>query len=305
MLDIHQLNVFLVAAETLNFTKAAQQLHMTQPSVSQHISNLERHFDLPLFLRTGRNLELTDAGMTLLPLVRDAAGISIRIDEVMESLKGSIYGHLIVGCSTTPGKYLLPQLLAGFHRKHPQVRVSCQVSPQTEALKNVSEGFSHFVLFSLDNSNLIDIEAIPFICDPILLIAPVDHPWAIKGEIEPEDLMDGEYILRETSSGTSNAVWEALAQKDISISDLKVLITLGNSEAISLAVKEGIGVGFVSKLVVDLLCQDKVSVVRIRGIDICRQIYIGRNNRRPATGAQTAFWNYLTSQINTIDVIKK
>ena len=305
MLDIHQLNVFLVAAETLNFTRAAQQLHMTQPSVSQHISNLERHFDLPLFLRNGRSLELTDAGMALLPLVRDAAGISVRIDEVMESLKGSIYGHLIVGCSTTPGKYLLPQLLAGFHRKHPQVRVSCQVSPQIEALKNVAEGDSHFVLFSLDNNNFYDIEAIPFVCDPILLIVPLNHPWAKKGEIEPTDLLNGEFIMRETTSGTSNAVWEALSQKDISISDLRVLITLGNSEAIALAVQEGIGVGFVSKLVIDLLCQNKVAVVKIRGIDICRQIYIGRNNRRPATGAQTAFWNFLTSHINTIEVLAK
>ena len=70
MLDIHQLNIFVVAAETLNFTQAAQQLHMTQPSVSQHIQALERHFDIELFIRNGRNLELTDAGMALLPMAR-------------------------------------------------------------------------------------------------------------------------------------------------------------------------------------------------------------------------------------------
>ena len=78
MLDVHQLNVFLVAAETLNFTQAAQQLHMTQPSVSQHIQGLERHFDTLLFLRNGRNLELTDAGMALLPLAKEAVMLSMR-----------------------------------------------------------------------------------------------------------------------------------------------------------------------------------------------------------------------------------
>ncbi len=86
VLDVHQLNVFLASAETLNFTRAAKQLHMTQPSVSQHIQGLERHFDLPLFIRSGRNLELTDAGLALLPFAREAVSLSVRIDETMESL---------------------------------------------------------------------------------------------------------------------------------------------------------------------------------------------------------------------------
>ena len=88
MLDVHQLNVFLMAAETLSFTQAAQQLHMTQPSVSQHIQGLEHHFDTQLFFRNGRNLELTDAGMALLPLTKEAVMLSQRIDETMASLKG-------------------------------------------------------------------------------------------------------------------------------------------------------------------------------------------------------------------------
>ena len=98
MLDVHQLNVFLVSAETLSFTQAAQRLHMTQPSVSQHIQGLEHHFDMQLFLRTGRALELTEAGLALLPLAREAVELSIRIDETMESLKGKVFGHLMVGC---------------------------------------------------------------------------------------------------------------------------------------------------------------------------------------------------------------
>lgn len=293
MLDIHQLNVFLVAAETLNFTQAAQQLHMTQPSVSQHIQGLERHFDLPLFLRNGRNLELTDAGMALLPLAREAVALSVRIDEKMESLKGNIYGHLIVGCSTTPGKYILPQLLARFHRIYPQVRVTCQVLPQAEALRNVDEGEAHFTLFSLDRTSYSNIEAFPYMCDPIVLIAPLDHPWAERGEIAVNELVEGEYIMRETSSGTFAAVREALAQHGLSTGDLRILITLGNAEAIAMAVQEGIGVGFISQMVIDRLCPGRVAQVRIRGMEICREIHFGRNSRRPATAAQNAFWNFL------------
>ena len=295
MLDVHQLNVFVVAAEELNFTQAAHQLHMTQPSVSQHIQGLERHFDTLLFLRNGRNLELTDAGMALLPLAKEAVMLSMQIDETMASLKGGLYGHLIVGCSTTPGKYILPHLLARFHRKYPQVRVTCQVSPQMDALQSLEDGDAHFALFSLPHDGFPDVEAITFMCDPITLVAPLNHPWAERGEIEVSELLDGDFIMREVSSGTFNAVREALAKHDISISDLRILITLGNAEAIALAVQEGLGVGFVSKLVIDRLCRDKVAEVKVRGMEICRQISVGRNSRRMATNAQKAFWEFLTN----------
>lgn len=303
MLDVHQLNVFLVAAETLNFTQAAQQLHMTQPSVSQHIQGLERHFDTLLFLRNGRNLELTDAGMALLPLAKEAVTLSMQIDETMVSLKGDLYGHLIVGCSTTPGKYILPHILARFHHEYPQVRVTCQVSPQVAALQSLEDGDAHFALFSLPHDRFPDVEAISFMCDPITLIAPLDHPWAQRGEIEAQELIEADYIMREVSSGTFSAVREAVAKHDISMSDLRILITLGNAEAIALAVQEGIGVGFVSQLVIDRLCRGKVAEVRIRDTEICRQIYIGRNSRRPATNAQKAFWEFLTTAKNQLSEI--
>jgi DNA-binding transcriptional LysR family regulator len=114
MLDVHQLNVFLVAAEALSFTQAAKRLHMTQPSVSQHIQSLESLFGMQLFIRSGRNLILTDGGLALVPLAREAVALSQRIEETMESLKGQIHGHLVIGCSTTPGKYIFPRSWQSF-----------------------------------------------------------------------------------------------------------------------------------------------------------------------------------------------
>jgi DNA-binding transcriptional LysR family regulator len=300
MLDIHQLNVFLVAAESLNFTQAGQRLHMTQPSVSQHIQGLEAYFDKQLFYRNGRNLELTEAGMVLLSLARQAVELSQRIDETMESLNGEVYGHLMVGCSTTPGKYILPQLLARLHHNYPRVRVTCQVTPQAEALRMLVEGEVHFALYSMNKETYAEVEALPFLCDPIILIAPLDHPWAARGEIEPHELVEADMIIRESTSGTYEALREALAKFSITMSDLHVLITLGNAEAIALAVQEGIGVGFLSKIVVDRLCADKVATIRVRGLDVCREIYIGRNIRRPATTAQNAFWGFLINQDNKL-----
>jgi DNA-binding transcriptional LysR family regulator len=209
-----------------------------------------------------------------------------------------------VGCSTTPGKYILPHLLARFHNKYPQVRVTCQVSPQLDALQSLEDGNAHFALFSLPHEGFPNIEAISFMCDPITLIVPLNHPWAQRAEIEAQELIESDLIMRETSSGTYSAVREALAKYNISVSDLRILITLGNAEAIALAVQEGIGVGFVSKLVVERLCRDKVTEVRIRDMEICRQIFIGRNSQRPATNAQEAFWSFLATDNSNPSEIK-
>jgi DNA-binding transcriptional LysR family regulator len=296
MLDIHQLNVFLMAAEAMNFTQAAQRLHMTQPSVSQHIQALEKHFNIPLFIRAGRSLELTDAGMALIPLAQEAVHLSIRIEEIMASLKGDVYGHLLVGCSTTPGKYILPQLLAKFHHRYPRVRATCKVISQSQSIDMLCDGEVHFALASQNDESCAELEFKPYLCDSVILIAPLDHPWAEKEVIEPEDLIEAAFILREDGSGTYSAVREALSRVDISINDLDPILILGNSEAIALAVQEGLGVGFVSEIVVDRLVNGRVARIQVRGLEICRDIAIGRHVRRPSTTAQNAFWDFVNNE---------
>lgn len=296
MLDAHQLNVFLIAAETLNFTEAAQRLHMSQPSVSQHIQSLEQQFGLTLFNRAGRHLELTDAGVTLMPLAREMVSRSVQIKEAMESLKGDVYGHLLVGCSTTPGKYVLPQLLAEFHRHHPRVRVTCQVAPQKTALQMLCDGEVHFALASEYQISCKDVEFRRFMTDPVVLLCPLDHPWASRLFIEPEELRDVDFIVREENSGTRNAVRAAMEVQGIAEDELNVLLTLGSSEAIAIAIQEGIGVGFVSSMVYSRLVEGRVAVVTIREVEIEREIYLGRNLRIPASAAQSAFWSFIDAQ---------
>lgn len=300
MLDIHQLNIFLTAAEALSFTRAAQKLHLTQPSVSQHIQSLERHFGTELFIRNGRSLELTDAGLALVPLAREAVALSIRTDEAMRSVNGDVVGHLMVGCSTTPGKYVLPQLLARFHQRYPQVRVTCQVSSQQIAMQLLMDGGVHFALTSLVEGVDPEMEMTRFLCDKVILIAPNNHPWAEVGHIAPEELQYATYILREESAGTFAAVRDTLAQVGISIHNFKTLLTLGNAEAIAMAVQEGLGVGFISEMVIDRLGPNRVARIEINGLEISRDIFLSRNLRRPATIAQNAFWEFVHSKDNPL-----
>jgi DNA-binding transcriptional LysR family regulator len=297
MLDTHQLNVFLVAAETLNFTQAARLLHMSQPSVSQHIQTLEQSFGQPLFVRLGRRIDLTDAGKELVPLARDMVRRSVQIEETMKSLEGEVHGHLLVGCSTTPGKYILPQLLARYHDIYPKVRVSCTVAAQGEVFRMLCDGEVHVAMISEPFMSSRDIETKIFMSDPIVLIAPLDHPWAIRGEIDIEELRDGDFILREVGSGTETTVRRSLAAAGIAADDLSTLLILGSSEAIALSVQEGIGVGFVSNIIITKLVEGRVVPVLVRGLEIERDIHMGLHTRRPATVAQRVFWDFINSDL--------
>ncbi len=281
----------------MNFTAAARQLHMSQPSVSQHIQALEQHFQTTLFVRKGRKMLLTDAGEALVPLARRMVDWSVRIDETMESLKGEVYGHLKVGCSTTSGKYVLPMLLTAFMRMHPQVTAACQVMPRRQAVEDLGHGLLHFALASpKERSGPVEFNR--FISDPIRLIVPMSHTWALRGEIEPEELFEADFILREEGSGTMDVAKEGLASVGIPIDKLRTVLTLGNSEAIALAVEEGLGVGFVSQIVISRLVNERVATVNIKGVNLAQEICIGRNISLPGTTAQNAFWDFATDTSN-------
>lgn len=296
MLDNHQLNVFLEAAETLNFTKAARRLHMSQPSVSQHIQALEQQLGVSLFSRDGRRIALTDAGAALVPLARDAVHRSLRIMETMHSLSGRVYGHIKVGCSTTPGKYLLPRLLAAFHRRYPDVRLTCQVAAQHISLQALEAGDVHFALSSRPRNAYRHTLFRHFFQDDIVLIAPLDHRWAQRESVGLDELPEERFILRESSSGTQLVVSQTLGKHGMDIGRLDTVLTLGNSEAIALAVKEGLGVGFVSRIVATRLVQDAVAIIPIEGILLEREVQFGRYTGRPATIAQEAFWRFVETR---------
>lgn len=293
MLDTHQLKVFLAAAETLNFSQAAKRLHMSQPSVTQHIRNLETHFGMPLFIRAGRKLALTEAGVTLLPMARDLVLAAVRADEMMDTLKEEIHGHLWIACTTTPGKYILPSLMADFLKKHPKVEASISVSNRNDAMRYLNEGKAQIMVSSVFNYHP-DIEFHKFISEPLVLIVPNNHPWTKRSRIKLDELRKANMILREPSAGSYMVLRDGLAEKGFDIGDLRKVLTLGNSEAIAFAVQEGVGVGFVSMLVAQRIVKDQVTMVEIEDFQLSQNIYIGQHRRLPSTPAQVAFWKMAT-----------
>jgi DNA-binding transcriptional LysR family regulator len=298
-LNTHQLHVFLTAAETLNFTQAAQILRVSQPSISQHIQALEEHFGQPLFRRSGRKIELTDAGTVLVPLAREMIYLSTHMQETMASIEGDIHGHLIVGCGTSTGGYILPKLLAQFHLTHPQVRVTCHMASHSECMGLLVDNKIQLAITStpLAGQEVLFTELLD---ERISLAVPLIQSWADRDEIGVEDFLEVGFILPEEGSELHSVIREALAQVGVSIYQLNSIISVGCLEAIALSISEGLGAGFVPQILINRLVQDKVKLLRVRELGLIRKVYIGRNIRRQATAAQQAFWDYVIDPGNPV-----
>ena len=295
MLNLYEIRVFLIAAETENFSEAGRRLNISQPAVSMQIRSLEENLGVELFHRSGRHISLSETGQALVPMARDLISRSIQIEETMASMQGEVLGLLKLACSTTSGKYVLPKLLARLCERYPHIQVSCAVSTRDIALQTLMEGEAHIAITSL-REPYRDVEYRPFLTDRILLVVPPDHPWAAVDSIQPEELRGAPFIMREEGSGTNMALRDALAEQDVSLSELNAIMMLGNSEAIRMAVQEGIGVAFVSGLVAaEGIRSGELVAINVDGVDIQQSLYLARHTGRPATSAQSAFWELALS----------
>jgi DNA-binding transcriptional LysR family regulator len=291
MLDAHQLNIFLVAAETLNFTQAAERLHMSQPSISQHIRALEKHFDEELFVRQGRSLILSDAGRVLIPLAQQFVKQSTRINEAMSSLKGHIKGRINIGCNALSGRYILPTYFAQFHYAYPEVTISCQTDTCDSPIEDLRNGNLHFLFTNQGNASEPCFETEELLQEEIALITPPDHPWAERKELDVEDLLTEKFILPAENTDIYFQVNAALAKRNFSLLQLDSFLTLSNPEAIVLSVQKGLGLSFSSKIIASTISD--VATVPIKGVEIIQKLIIVRDHTQLTTAARDAFWEYI------------
>lgn len=298
-MDLQRLESFLHAAEHLSFSEAAKLLHVTQPTISHHIKMLEGQLGVELFDRSAPGLRLTEAGRALLPWTRKLIQDSRELEEMAASLQDGVLGHLRIACSTTAGKYILPQLAARFSKRHPGVRVSIMACNPDLAIPQVLQGEANLGVVSFEPQDE-RLERKVFFEDSITLIVPASHPWAFRRRIEVEDLLKEPIILREGSSGTRRVMLSELARHDIGLDDLNVFMELGNAEAIVRTVAAGYGISFVST-VASACPLDRGSVVDVvvGGLDLRRTIYMIRDRMGSAGRPQEAFWGFIHDKANS------
>jgi len=298
MLDINRLNVFIQVAATQSCSEAAKRLHLSQPTVSKHILNLEAELNIRLFDREGAQLHITNAGMTLLPWARKLVRQSTEVQAMMESMQDSVVGQLRIACTTTAGKYILPHLAARFRQRFPGVQIFIQPCVRQEMTSRLlSEDADLGVVSSEVREN--DLECQFFFTDHISLVVPEKHLFSKRESIEPSELLDIPIILREPTSGTRRTLQSELAKYDITFDEMNILMEVGNAEAIVLAVAGNLGVSFVSRMASAYArVWGCVVDVPVEGLNLQRRICIARRKLSHPNLVRDAFWAFIHSPEN-------
>jgi len=240
-----RLQVFQTVARLLSFTKAAEELHMTQPAVTFQVRQLEEQFNTRLFDRTHNRISLTDAGKR----VHECAGrifeLYAEMDNSVRELTGDISGVLILGASTTIAEYMLPVLLGDFKTKYPDITIRLKVANTDGIVSQVENNTIDLgvVEAPVNNKNLV-VEKCR--TDHLVLIVPPGHELANEAVVPIQRVADYPFICREEGSGTREVMIESMHDAGVSTTDLNIAMELGSLEAIKGAVESGMGVSILS-----------------------------------------------------------
>jgi DNA-binding transcriptional LysR family regulator len=272
MIENFKLHVFRVVADTLNFSKAAEELHLSQPAVTSQVRSLEEGLGIALFDRVGRNATLTPAGKTLLPYVRQIETLTSDALAALAPFGVQEGVELNIGASHTIGVYLLPKLLPMLVRNWPKLRIHVMSGSTTEILNALA---AHQVSIGLIEApgRRPDLRIEAFSEDELSLILPPSHRWAKKAILRAAEIVQEPILLRETGSGMRRFVEEYLEKNGVLSQQLHTNVDMNSTEAIISAVEAGLGIGFVPVMALDKAkLTDTVKIVPLENGPITRQL---------------------------------
>jgi DNA-binding transcriptional LysR family regulator len=294
IIDFRHLETFCRVAALKSFSRAADDLFLTQPTVSGHILFLERSLCLRLFDRTGREIRLTKAGEMFLQYASKILTVRKDLLNALSEFSQGIIGELSLGASTIPGEYLLPRLMGDFKREHPRFALSLKISDTKDIVQELLQGHIEFGLIGakVDHPSL---HYEKFEEDEIIVIAPSDHPLARKKSVGFEDLLKEPWIIREEGSGTQMTVERVLRKKGKSLKDFNVAIEMGSTSSVKEGVKAKLGLAFISRRAVEEeLSRNLFTSITLAGLEsISRQIYIVSQRGKTVSPAGVEFLRFL------------
>lgn len=282
-MDIRKLDVFCKVVELKSFTKAAEAVRLSQPTVSEHIRSLEKDVGQKLVDRLGREVEPTPVGhllyghaVRLLRLQRDAL-------QAIAEYQGTLCGTVQLGAGTIPGTYILPAMLGSFCRQYPDVKPFLHISGSKAIASGVLAGDFDLGLVGGVWSER-GLEWTPLFSDTLVLAVHPANPLASRRSLPLGELFDHPFLLREPGSGTRRVLAGILDQKGLREDDLRAVAVLGSNEAVKEAVKAGMGISMLSfRSVVEEVRHTLIRTVALEDVSTERTIYlIQRKNREPS-----------------------
>lgn len=295
-LTLRQLKVFESVARHLNFTRAAEELHLTQPAVSMQIKQLEDGVGLPLFEQLGKKIYLTEAGEEMFHYSRSIAQELAEAEEIMERLRGVQRGHLKLSVATTANSFAT-RLLAAFSKRHASVTFSLDVTNRESLLRQLEANDRDLVIMGRPPERL-GLAAEAFMDNPLVVVAPPDHPLVGQSHIPLARLQEEPFVVREQGSGTRIAMERFFAKQGVS---LNTGMEMNSNEAIKQAVEAGLGLGIVSIHTLELeLDTRRLVVLDVSSFPILRHWYVVQRAGKRLSPVAQAFKQFVLDEAQNL-----
>jgi DNA-binding transcriptional LysR family regulator len=284
-MEVRSLEVFLSVAKHLNFTRAGEEVNLSQPSVSVRIRQLETELGVKLFEQLGKRVALTEAGSLLIPHAHRVIGAIEDATHAIDELQGLERGSLRIGASTTPGMYLIPKTIANFKTRYPKIEIQLGIRDTRQVENGVARNEFDF---GFVGGHLAgdEVDAQPWLTDQLVLVVAPGHALGRKKSVKLEDLRKEKFILREPGSATRATITSHLQRSNLTV---EPIMEMENPESVKKAVQSGLGIAFISLFAVEteLKAKSLVAVV-VRGIDIRRELKIvHRKDKHLSRAART------------------
>ncbi|MCL4471827.1 MAG: LysR substrate-binding domain-containing protein [Gammaproteobacteria bacterium] len=289
---LRQLKVFEAVARNLSFTRAAEELHLTQPTVSIQLKQLTDIVGLPLLEQIGKRIHLTDAGCELLVVCQSIFEGLFRFEMLVSDMKGVKAGKLRLAVITT-AKYFIPRLLGPFCERYPGIDVSLKVTNRERILQRMAGNEDDLYILGQPPEH-VDTRVEPFLENPLVVLAPRNHPLAGVKNIPLPRLAQESFLMREPGSGTRLATERFFAEHGLS---LKVRMELGSNEAIKQAVAGGLGVAVLSAHTMALeRAGGELVFLDVDGFPIRRHWYVASPRDKQPSVVALAFLDFLRGE---------
>ena len=269
-ISLRQLQVFEAVGRLLSFTKAAEELYLSQPTVSMQIKKLESDIGLPITEQIGKKVSLTETGATLYQVSRDILATLGRFEMQIDDQKGLRTGHLRIAVVTT-ANYFAPRLLGKFYQSYPGINVSLEVTNREHILERMVQNLDDFYLMGKPPVSS-EFEFRSYLTNPMVVVAPATHALVGKKAISLSEIAKEYFILREQGSGTRIAIEQKFADAGLG---LNVRMELGSNESIKQGISGGLGIAVLSLHTLTSGDMDELAVLDVEGFPISWQWYVG------------------------------
>jgi len=297
-MDLWQLQIFCKVIELASFSKAGQAIHLSQPTVSSHIKDLEQHIGCPLIDRLTRRAVPTKAGELLYSYALRLLALRDETETALAEYQGQYKGRLLIGGSTIPGGYLLPKIIGGFNHIYPNIQISLMIGDSNDIVQQTLSGQIEMGVVGARFSERHLSETV-LTNDTLKLIIPPNHHWSNRASIEIDALRQEPMIVRETGSGTLQALTNAIKAKGLSLYyQFHIVAEIGNTAGVIAGIKSGLGVSILStRAIEDDLKHRTLVALNIKGVDLQRQFYLVSDQRRTLSPLARAFHKYVMTHV--------